>query len=419
MKIWIINHYAIPPSLGGLVRHYYFSKYLQKLGHEVRIFTASQVHNTAVNKITDKSLFQEEDMDGVEYTFLRTGGYSGNGLSRIFNMLEFPLRVFQAARAFAKEGDRPDVIYTSAPTIFTASAALLSAKRLKVPCAVEVRDIWPESIVEYKGFSRHNPVILILYQLEKWIYKKADRLIFTMEGGRDYITEKGWEKAVPLSKVKNLNNGVDIQEFDSNRSLYTLDDPDLLDESRFKVIYTGSVRLVNNLGKVVEMADHLQKAGNNNVTFLIYGDGTEREGLTLRCETLGLNNIKFKGKVEKKYIPFILSHSNLNLNHVKQTGIMRFGCSLNKQFDYFASGRPVLSDLVVSHDLLERYSCGVTLKTQDTEALCQEVLHFASMEKEEYAAYCQNAREAAQNYDYQNLTSNLLDILEEMREKYK
>ena len=30
MNIWIVNHYAIPPSMGGLVRHYYFSKYLQK-----------------------------------------------------------------------------------------------------------------------------------------------------------------------------------------------------------------------------------------------------------------------------------------------------------------------------------------------------------------------------------------------------
>ena len=413
MKVWIINHYAIPPSMGGLVRHYYFSKFMSQQGHDVRIFTASHIHNTNINMVKDKSLYKEEMMGDVPYTFLRTADYTGNGLSRIINMLEFPLRVQQAVKAFRKQGERPDVIYTSAPTIFTAGSALIAAHRLKVPCVVEVRDIWPESIVEYKGMSRKNPIIQILYQLEKWLYKGADRLIFTMEGGKDYIREKNWEKAVSLDKIRNLNNGVDLEEFDHNREHYQLDTPELLEEDTFKVIYTGSIRLVNNLEKIVEMAEYMQEHGEGKIKFLVYGDGTEREGLIAQCKEKNLKNIVFPGKVEKKYIPFILSKSDLNLNHVKQTGIMRFGCSLNKQFDYFASGKPVLSDLVVSHDLLERYHAGVTMPTQDAEVMCQEIIKFAHMPKEEYQQFCQNARKAAEDYDYRNLTNQLLGILED------
>lgn len=332
MRVWIINHYAIPPSMGGLVRHYYLSKYLHKLGHTVRIFTASEIHNTDINMIRDGSLYREETMDGVPYTFLKTRDYSGNGLSRIINMLEFPLRIQQAVNYFArKKGERPDVIYTSAPTIFAAASAVVAAKRLKVPCVVEVRDIWPESIVEYKGMSRKNPIIVALYWLEKWLYQNASRLIFTMEGGPDYIREKHWENKIPLTKIDNLNNGVDLEEFDENCRKYTLDDPDLLDESTFKVVYTGSIRLVNNLEKIVEVAEQMQCEGEKKIQFLLYGDGTEREQLIEECKRKGLTNIRFPGKVEKKYIPFILSKSDLNINHVKQTGIMRFGCSLNKQ----------------------------------------------------------------------------------------
>jgi glycosyltransferase involved in cell wall biosynthesis len=413
MRVWIINHYAIPPSMGGLVRHYYFSRYLRKMGHDVRILTASEIHNTDINMIRDGSLYREEMMDGVPYTFLKTRDYSGNGLSRIYNMLEFPIRIQQIVKKLVKNGERPDVIYTSAPTIFAAGSALIAARRLKVPCVVEVRDIWPESIVEYKGMSRKNPIIAVLYQLEKWLYRGADRLIFTMEGGSDYIKEKGWEEKIPLEKIRNLNNGVDLEEFDRNREEYQLEDADLLDEHTFKVVYTGSIRLVNNLGKVVEMAEYMKQHGEDRIRFLLYGDGTEREELMEQCRQKGLDNIRFPGKVEKKYIPFILSKSDLNLNHVKQTGIMRFGCSLNKQFDYFASGKPVLSDLTVSHDLIERYGAGVTLPTQDTEALCQEVLRFANMPKEEYEQYCVNARHAAEQYDYQELTQKLLEILQE------
>ena len=96
MNVWIINHYAIPPSMGGLVRHYYFSKFLRQMGHTVRIFTASEIHNTNINMIRDSSLYKEQEMDGVPYTYLKTRDYSGNGLSRIYNMLEFPLRIQQA-----------------------------------------------------------------------------------------------------------------------------------------------------------------------------------------------------------------------------------------------------------------------------------------------------------------------------------
>ena len=76
MNIWIVNHYAIPPSMGGLVRHYYFSKYLQKKGHTVRIFTSSQIHNTDINMITDKALYKEKKIDGRENTIIDNEEYS-------------------------------------------------------------------------------------------------------------------------------------------------------------------------------------------------------------------------------------------------------------------------------------------------------------------------------------------------------
>ena len=231
---------------------------------------------------------------------MKNRDYSGNGLSRIYNMLEFPLRIQQAVKKFVKNGERPDVIYTSAPTIFAAASALVdSAPSQGALCGGGARHL-AGAIVEYKGMSRKNPIILALYQLEKWLYKKADRLIFTMEGGKDYIREKHWEDKVPLEKIYNLNNGVDLQEFDQNCQQYRLDDPDLLDESTFKVVYTGSIRLVNNLGKIVEMAEYLQKQGENKIKFLLYGDGTEREQLMQLCEQKGLDQHPFSGQGGKK-----------------------------------------------------------------------------------------------------------------------
>ena len=71
----------------------------------------------------------------------------------------------------------------------------------------------------------------MLYILEKWIYKSADSIIFSMEGGKDYIIEKGWDAGhggpVDLKKVYHINNGVDSELFDYNKNHYVIEDKDL------------------------------------------------------------------------------------------------------------------------------------------------------------------------------------------------
>lgn len=407
MNIWIVNHYAIPPSMGGLVRHYYFSKYLQKKGHTVKIFTSSKIHNTDINMIRDKSLYREEMEDGVEYTFVKSRDYKGNGLDRIMNMVDLPFKTWKAMKLFYKK-QKPDVIYTSSPDLFVAFFALRFGKKYKIPVVVEVRDLWPESIVEYNHMSKKNPIIQILYQLEKWIYKKADQLIFTMEGGKDYIIDQGWDKSISLSKINHVNNGVDLKEFEKNLTLYHIEDEDLSDTSKFNVIYVGSIRQVNNLRTLIEAAELLKE--NADIQILIYGDGTEKETLEKVCREKNLH-VKFKGRVEKKYIPYILSRSSLNVINVRPAGLNKYGCSWNKLFEYMASGKPILCNLPVEYDLIKKYELGIAKRFSDGEEYRDAILEFYRMNKSEYTQYCLNAKACAELFDYEKLGDKIENIL--------
>ena len=413
MNVWIVNHYAIPPSMGGLVRHYYFSKYLQKNGHKVKIFTSSKIHNTEINMIQDGALHKEQIMDDVEYTFVRSRDYKGNGLDRILNMIDFPFQIRRTMKAFYKQ-EKPDVIYTSSPDLFVAFFALLFGRGHKIPVVVEIRDLWPESIVEYNGMSRKNPIIQVLYQLEKWIYKKADRLIFTMPGGKDYIRDKKWDKVVDLEKVFHVNNGVDLEEFDSNVKTMTLSDSDLQDDGKFKVVYVGSIRRANNVENLVQVAKALSEQQEEDISVLIYGDGTERAQLEKECLEAKLHNIKFKGKVDKKYIPYILSKSNLNILNYKQAGTWKYGGSQNKQFEYLASGRPICSNVKMGYSIIEKYACGVEEDIDTIERYVEVIKSYKEMPKEVYEAQCASARTAAEGYDYEILGSKMEIILKEM-----
>ena len=116
--------------------------------------------------------------------------------------------------------------------------------------------------------------------------------------------------------------------------------------------------------------------------------------------------------VEKKYIPNILSRMDLNvfsLAHLPE--LFKYGLSPNKMFDYFASGKPILSNVECGYDMLEKYKCGITVKAGSVEALEEGILKFHHLPKEEYNIYCENSLKAAEDFDFKILTDKLEKVI--------
>lgn len=407
-NIWIINHYAMPPQYEVRVRNNVMARYLQNSGYNVKIFASSTIHNTKINLIEDnKKLYIEKNYDGLNFVHIRTSSYEGNGISRIINMLQFLIRFYRVAK---KIDDRPDVIICDLEAIFAASPYLIS-KKYKAKFILEIRDLWPESIVEYKGISRKNPIIMAMYKLEKWIYKKADKLVFSMEGGKNYIEDKGWDKDIDMSKIHHINNGVDLEAFNYNKENNKTDDRDLMNKDIFKVVYAGSIRLVNNVKKIVDAAQIVKDKKYTNIKFLIYGDGPDRQYLEKYCIDNMIDNVFFKGFVEKEKVPYILNSCDMNIMHFEQNSLKKYGASLNKMFEYFASGKPTVSDCEFGYDIITKYNCGIVSDNANSEQLAEAIISFYNMPKEEYNVYCNNALKAAQDFDYGILTKKLETVI--------
>jgi glycosyltransferase involved in cell wall biosynthesis len=361
--------------------------------------------------INDKSLLKEEVFDNVLYTFIKVRNYAGNGLNRIISMLEFPYRVRMLQKRMTEMYGKPDVIYASSPSPFAAFMAVKIAKKMKVRSVFEVRDLWPESIVEYNKITDKNPIIKMMYIMEKWIYKNAGKIIFTMGAGDRYLIDKDWMMKIGSEKVFHVNNGVDLEEFDYNNENYFSQDKDLNNQDIFKVVYMGSIRKVNHLIDLVDAAEQMQKDGYSNIKLLIYGDGTEKEELIAICKSKSLNNIEFKGRIEKKYIAGVLSKSNLNIIQVQNTGLAKYGCSWNKLFEYMASGKPILSNCPVAEDLIMKHNLGVSTLLNSPQDYVNQILYFYTMDKIEYETICSNALNTIKEYDYKKLTEKIEKIL--------
>ena len=404
MNIWLINHYAVPPKYYPLARQTCFARYLMKMGHTVTIFAASTVHNSNINLITDDSPWREETVDGVPYIYIRCRNYAGSGAARILNMCEFARKLPGVCRNFP----RPDAIVATSMPPMSCAAGIRLARKYGCRGFAEIADLWPESIVAYGIAGPRNPAVIALRRLEKWIYTRADAVVFTMEGAYDYIREQGWEKAVPRSKVHFINNGVDLAQFRQDREQYPCSDADLDDPEHFKVVYTGSVRKVNNLGLLLDAAKQVR---DPRVRFLIWGDGDERAALEQRVREEKIANVIFKGRVEKKYIPSIVSRADANFAHNSPSSLFRYGISFNKLFDYLAGGKPVLTDFPCPYNPALKYGAGINADPPSAENVARVVETAAQMPREKYKEFCLNAEKAAEDYDFEKLTRRLLEIL--------
>ena len=404
MRIWLINHYAVPPRYYPLARQNYFAKYLMRAGHEVTIFAASTVHNSDLNLIEDDTPYREDVVDGVHYVLIRCKSYHGNGVSRILNMLEFARKLPSVCDKYP----RPDAIVATSMPPMSCAAGIKLARKYGCRGIAEIADLWPESIVAYGIAGPRNPAVLYLRRLEKWIYTKSDAVVFTMEGAYDYIKEQHWESAVPRSKVHYINNGVDLELFDYNREHFKAEDKDLEDPETFKVVYTGSIRRVNGLGLLLDTAKEVK---NPRVRFLIWGDGDERAALEQRVRDEYIDNVIFKGRVEKKFVPSIVSRADVNIAHCVSAPVDRYGISFNKMFEYFAAGKIVLSDFPTEYNPALQCGAGITVNDVSPANIAAAVDKLAALPEEERRRFEENSRAAAHKYDFKNLTNELLELI--------
>lgn len=407
-KIWIINQYNMPPEYGHLNRHYNFGKYLKRFEYHPTVFVGSFLHNMDKQIITDNSIYKKYENCEYPYFFIKTCDYSKSKIKRVYAMFEFYRNLFKVVENMEK----PDVVIGSSAHPLSALAAIRLARKYNCQSIVEIRDLWPESFVAYNIINKNNPILKILYVGEKWIYKQADKLIFTMEGGKDYIIERGWDKKsggdIDITKVHHVNNGVDLEEFDYNAGNYVLEDVDLDNKNTFKVVYVGSIRLVNKLDKIIDVAKKLK---NTNIQFLIWGKGDRLASLKDRIITENIKNIKFKGNVEKKFIPSIITRANLNIIIGENDPLFKYGLSPNKMFDYFASGKPTLITFKSNYSLITKFQSGIELNESDTKSISDGILYFKNLDEREYEEYCINSRKAAEKYNFATLAKEIIKII--------
>lgn len=408
-NIWLVNKYAMPPKYESRLRTIKFAHYLQQSGYNVTIFGCSIMHNMNLDLIEDDSLYIERQYDDLHFVHVRSLPYRGTaGIKRILSEIQFHYNLVRVMKKIPKA----DLIVATTDALIS-NPVLDFAHKHGIKYVKEVLDMWPDIFVDLGLISAKNPIMKYLWYRAKKNYTESDAAVFSLTGCFDYIRAKGWDiesgGPVDMKKIYYINNGVDLKDFDNWKIEYTIDDEDLKSDKK-KVIYLGSIRLVNNVGQLVRAAEKMKDL--EDTVFLIYGDGDDRNALIQYCAEHNLSNVKFKAKwTDPKYVPFILSKSYLNILNYISSEFAKYGISSSKMFQYMASGRPIVCNINLPQCPITNNKIGIAHEMKDENDYAVAIRSLLELSVEEYNAMCKRALETAKIFDYEYLAEKMVEVI--------
>ncbi|NCA86673.1 MAG: glycosyltransferase WbuB [Clostridia bacterium] len=371
-QVWILNHYAQEPGGAGGTRHFSLGQHLRANGWAATIVAASVELNTGRQRLAGKESSRHCEFDSVPFLWVRTPAYSGNGIGRLLNMLAYSLRVLLPGTT--RRLERPDVIVGSSVHPFAAWAGALLAKRFGVPFIFEVRDLWPQTLIDMGKLKPEGSVTRLFRALERWLYRRADRIVVLLPKAADYIIPLG----IPAGKIVWIPNGVELTG-------YPAPNPPAARES-FTLMYFGAHGQANGLDCVLRAMAGLQTDPDmRHVRLRMVGDGPLKPGLQQLASELRLDNVVFDPPVPKREIPSLAAQADAFIFNLIDAPVFKFGVSSNKLFDFLAAARPIIFCCNSSNNPVEEANAGLTVPAGDPAATATAIKTVVHMVPEERA----------------------------------
>lgn len=400
MNIWLVNHYALPPTQTGGTRHYALARELICSGHQVTLIASSFSHFSLQDTHLRKGeRWRHELIDEVPFLWLHTPAYAGNSVARLWNMLMFSVRVW--AGMGMRQLDPPDVVIGSVTHLFGALAAERLATRRGIPFVLEIRDLWPQTLIELGKLSPRHPMVQVMERIERHLYRRAARIVTVLPGAVEHMVAKG----AGQSKIVWIPNGVDFSRVPPPKP------PG--DNGRCTLVYAGSHGIANGLDTLLDAAALLQRDGwADRAQFRFIGDGPQKPRLCQRARDEGIRNVSFDAAVPKADVYRVLQEADILLVTLKNLPLYRWGMSLNKLFDYLAAARPIVFGANVPANPVSEAQAGLTVAPEDARAMAGAIKHLMAMSPAERWQMGLNGRRfVEEHHDYRHLARRLEGVL--------
>ncbi|MFC1692660.1 glycosyltransferase family 4 protein [Candidatus Latescibacterota bacterium] len=405
MRILFFSHYFPPEGNAPAYRTFENCRRWVHNGHDVTVITcAPNVPNGILFKGYDNALFRRETVEGISVIRVWTFLAANRGtVRRILNYLSYML----CSTFFALFLRRPDIIIATSPQFFCGWAGVLSSRLRRIPFILEIRDIWPESILAVEAI--HNGwIIRMLEWLEIKMYAAAQHIVTVGEGYRQRLMEKGFDS----KDISVVMHGIDHDLFFPREPDQELK-KELGLQGKFICSYVGTIGMACGLKVVLECAQLLKEEGNEKIVFLLVGDGAVREELEDEALLLCLNNVIFAGLQDKKMIPAFLSITSACLVHLRKRVLFQTVMP-SKIFEAAGMGRPIINGVEgFASQIVEEAKCGICIEPDNADELLKALKHLLKYPEEAEEMGQSGYKYVSKRFDLNNLAREYERILED------
>lgn len=407
MRVLILSQFFYPEMGAPAARFLDFARYFQRHGHEVSILTGfPNFPSGKIHAGYEGKLYMEEEIEGIRV--YRTWLHSSPTLGFLNKALGYATFAGSSILAAASKLPDFDAMVATAPPPSIGASALAIAHGKKIPFIYDLRDLWPDAIVNSGRLT--NPLLVRSFEaLNRATYKKAFALTTVSDGKKEALIEAG----VPAQKIEVIPNGVDMKFFDAQAHKNDREVREILQahgvpENRFIVTYAGIMNPPQGLDILLDSAESIQKS-HPNVHFVLVGGGSCRAALEARAAKLP--NATLIPEQPRERIPTFLSLSDANAVPLRPRKDSHTVPS--KIFEYMASGRPLLlSADGEPQDIVRRSSGGLFSRAGDLDGFLRNLQTMIQSPELRVEAGT-NARVFVENhYNRQNLNRRFMHILE-------
>jgi colanic acid biosynthesis glycosyl transferase WcaI len=392
-----------PPEVGaGPARVAEMATRWIEAGNSVAVFTG--MPNRPEGRIHPEyrgKLLMREEWEGIEVfrSWLYASPKHGFGRT-VLNNTSF---LASAAAHAIVRGGKLDVLIASSPPFFPHLAGRAAAMLRRLPLVLEVRDLWPDYMVQM-GVIKGRPA-KALFGLERRLLRAADQVVVVTDSFRSRMVEKG----VDPERVHVIPNGVEPERYYRDPAAEPPVPELRRSDGDYLVGYLGNFGAGQDL-RVVLQAAALLADERPRVRFVLAGDGPQ--GSELRARAAELPNVDVLPPIPKEDTRAFYNACDVCLVPLAPVPVFQETVP-SKLFEILACERPVVASLAgEGRAIVEASGAGVVRPPGDPASIADGIRAVRDMDEGERAAMGRAGRAwVERRYSRAALAERYLEVL--------
>lgn len=388
--LFIVDNFT--PDLGAAsFRFESIVKELADRNHEIKVIASYP------NRISIEN-FKEFEYKNVKIIRVNKKDLKESTLKRA---LTYFLYFYNAIKVGIKESKESDLIIATSPQLLVGVAGAIVSTINKKKFLIDIRDLWPDIVLDMKVMKKYNPIYLFLKLSESFMYKKSSFLIYNSPGFKKYLLSKYEEKRMRL-----ITNGIDdyIINYFKDKNIKTQK------KEKYKILYAGNLGIAQDIKILVNFAKEHKK----NAEIFLIGKGSQEKEIKSLIEKEMLNNVELISSVPRDKL--LEKYLEMDILFLQLKNIKMFEKTIpSKIFEYLASQKPIIYGVegVAKNILQTEFKRKYYFEANDLESL-NKIFNtlIDDIEKNKYIKSDINKLE--KNYSRKILSSKYADIIEKI-----